>query len=1026
MLMLITSAAALAEVISGSCGENVTYSLDLETGALTIKGSGEMEAFSEKYISGNYRTTAPWGEYYDKISSVIIEDGVTNISREAFCGCSNISSIEISNTVKTIDGYAFHICSNLNSIAIPASVTNIHNNAFYGCSISAINVASNNNSYSSIDGVLFSKDKSTLIVYPEYRAGDSYEIPNTVTTIGHEAFRGASLTSVSIPNSVSSIESLAFQSCRLKSVNIPYSVTFIGYRAFVGCYSLTSINVENGNNYYCSADGVLFDKNKTELVQYPINKEGSIYEIPNSVTNIGDFAFQNCSNLPSIVIPDSVTNIGNCAFYYCENLSSVSIGKSVANIGNHAFSGNEKISEITLYPTTPPTVYNSYIFSNDVYNTAKLIVPGESYEEYKQHETWGKFNNIEYTSSFRMFTNENEMAVGESQMLQVKCTPDMANESISWNSSDSSIITVENGVVTAKAVGTATITATCGGFVSECTITVVDKKELEIVFGYCDDHVGGGVGNGTDKPIKCAIRIPASVLNNYKGCSITRIDVGVSDNVTQLVPVISTGGEENHATQAGRNGISGWNELELASPYAIGGDKDLYVGYQCVGTYAAGLSNIKSKYGSYISLGNEWEDYSDSDWGSFCIRVHIKGFDLPIDVVLTSDQIIECEAGQTVYLQSNVQNLSPEKINSLKLGYYIDNEYKGSKELTLDIEKGNIVPVSIPVTAPASSGIYNVKVEVESVNGKNDEVAANNTATIPLTIAGKTYDRKVVIEEITGTWCGWCIRGYVGMKEMAEKYPDNFIGIAVHGSDEMAGAINYNNIHDLLGTSYPACIANRNIKYKSGASPYDMEQAILALKDKALAEIKAEMYVLDADTTELMIKTHTEFGMNTSAPFRIAYVVVENGVGPYAQSNYYSGYTSMGGFENEGEYVALTFNDVARGIYGSYNGVAGSVPASVNEGQVYDYEYRLRMPSNVDCKSNVEVVTLLINQTTGEIMNAYKCSFDENADAIDSIDSVINQQVEVYSLGGIKQNTPRRGVNIVRMSDGTVKKVMVK
>lgn len=110
MLMLITSAAALAEVISGSCGENVRYSLDLETGTLTIKGSGEMEAFSPTSISDDYLTTAPWGEYYDKISSVIIEDGLTNISLFAFYGCFNISSIEISNTVKTIEDFAFNKC----------------------------------------------------------------------------------------------------------------------------------------------------------------------------------------------------------------------------------------------------------------------------------------------------------------------------------------------------------------------------------------------------------------------------------------------------------------------------------------------------------------------------------------------------------------------------------------------------------------------------------------------------------------------------------------------------------------------------------------------------------------------------------------------------------------------------------------------------------------------------------------------------------------------------------------------------
>lgn len=584
----------------------------------------------------------------------------------------------------------------------------------------------------------------------------------------------------------------------------------------------------------------------------------------------------------------------------------------------------------------------------------------------------------------------------------------------------------KKAIYTANAGGNATIAAACGGFVSENENTEGDKEKQEIVFGYSDNHVKGVIGSKEIEMIKCAICLPSSFLSRYKGCTITGVEALIAEEVTQLVPVVSDGGQENFATQEGTKGEVGWNEMKLVNPYVIDAEKDLYVGYECLGAHPIAHSGVQTEYGTYIYNDDSWIDYSSRGWGAFCILVHIEGYDLPVDVSLTIDQAVECGAGQTVSLQANVQNFTPEKLETLKLGYYIDNEYMGSKEVSLDVKKGNVGTASFSITAPASSGNYNLKIEVEEVNGKKDEVADNNTATIPMAIAGKTFGRKVVIEEGTGTWCGWCVRGYLGMKEMAEKYPDNFIGIAVHDGDEMANAENYEG---LLGyfLGFPMCIANRDTKYLLGAFPYEMEDAILAMKDNAIAEIKAEMYVLDNDTTELLIKTHTEFGFDTSTPYRIAYAVVENGVGPYAQENFYSGSeTPMGGFENQDKEIAMMYNDVARGIYGSFNGVEGSVPASVKEGQIYDYDYRLRLPSNVKCKSNVEVVALLINQITGGITNAYKCRFNPNADAITGIENATNSQVEVYSLGGFKQNALRRGVNIVRMSDGTVRKVIQK
>ena len=204
---------------------------------------------------------------------------------------SSVEYNSVTYTVTSIGDDAFYGCTGLTSVTIPNSVTSIGSSAFSGCSgLTSIDVASDNSNYCSVDGVLFNKDKTTLIQYPGGKQG-AYTIPNSVTSIGYAAFSGCSgLTSVTIPNSVTSIGAGAFNGCTgLTSVTIPNSVTSIGDGAFSGCTGLTSI------------------------------------EIPNSVTSIGRWAFYGCSGLTSIEIPNSVTSIGDYAFLGCSSLTSLKL-----------------------------------------------------------------------------------------------------------------------------------------------------------------------------------------------------------------------------------------------------------------------------------------------------------------------------------------------------------------------------------------------------------------------------------------------------------------------------------------------------------------------------------------------------------------------------------------------------------------------------------------------------------------------------------------------------------------------------
>lgn len=279
-------------------------------GSRAFSGNNKLESLS---LPKGLKTIGDYAFNYCKnLKSVDIPDGITTIGHGMFCGCSSLDNLVIPDSVTTIGSYAFETCDSLVSVDISAFVTSIGTCAFSGKNLVSINVDKDNENYCDIDGVLFTKDKKSLIVYPSAK-GDVYTIPDGVITVCTNAFDNSNVVTVNVPDSVEEIGSRAFDYCSsLKSINFGNGLKSIGTYAFCDCSSLESI------------------------------------VIPDSVENIGSSAFSNCSSLESIVIPNSVESIQDYVFTSCTNLKSVDFGTGVKTISSYAFDDCSSLESIII------------------------------------------------------------------------------------------------------------------------------------------------------------------------------------------------------------------------------------------------------------------------------------------------------------------------------------------------------------------------------------------------------------------------------------------------------------------------------------------------------------------------------------------------------------------------------------------------------------------------------------------------------------------------------------------------------
>lgn len=307
-------------------------------------------------IPGSVKKIGNWwgnanGQIFNGCSNlkeVILEEGIEEISGRAFDSCSKVKEWKLPKSLKRIGPGAFQ-STGVEEFNIPENVESIAATFISSSNLSRINVDSNNKYFTSVDGILFDKDSTRLIKYPENRDGSSYEVPNTVNTIDANAFGSCkNLQTIVIADSVEKIGDSAFYGSKLKTINLGGGITNINNKPFYGALNLTNINVITENDKYESENGVLFNKGKTILIKCPpaiIN--GEVYEIPNTVVEIGPQSFYR-SQIKNVIIPSSVKKIGSESFFQCYNLEELNLSEGLERIEWRALQQCNKIKTIVV------------------------------------------------------------------------------------------------------------------------------------------------------------------------------------------------------------------------------------------------------------------------------------------------------------------------------------------------------------------------------------------------------------------------------------------------------------------------------------------------------------------------------------------------------------------------------------------------------------------------------------------------------------------------------------------------------
>lgn len=508
-------------------------------------------------------------------------------------------------------------------------------------------------------------------------------------------------------------------------------------------------------------------------------------------------------------------------------------------------------------------------------------------------------------------------------------------------------------------------------------------------------------------------------------------------------------------------GADGVAEVTFDQPFEIPAD-GAYVGYSFTITEA---TTQNDKYPIIFIAGEDepnalvirtdnavpnWSDMYGNGFGKLYLNVKLSG-EFPDNVASPVDFGTHyVELGKETTAKVQVTNGGETPISSIDYTITANGETSAEQTVTLDnpVEFLKTGYFTIPVKADAAAGKVEKTLTITKVNG-NANNAVSPTAQFTVVTVNKFIERSVVIEEFTGTGCGWCPRGIIGMEKMRETFGDKFVGIGIHQYNSSDAMYLATNSYAKLGfTGAPSCAINRkgiiDPYYGTGDDIRDDFRDELAIP--AMAEISAK-----ADWNEDFTQVNATATVNPlfdGSNYEVEFVLIADGLSgtgtSWNQANYYYQYQASqlpedlaqfgtGGANGGSSVKGWVFNDVA--ISSSYSAGTNQAEAltDLKSGEAVETSYTLSLPTKTSLKNalhkeKIYAAVLLIDED-GIVANAVKVhveGYDPESQGIASVSTIDAATEKHYALDGRQLNAAQHGLNIIRMADGSVKKVMIK
>lgn len=620
------------------------------------------------------------------------------------------------------------------------------------------------------------------------------------------------------------------------------------------------------------------------------------------------------------------------------------------------------------------------------------------------------------------------------------------------------------------------------------------------ILSYCNGSYDEGIGLGNvskGDSLASAIRFTKEQLAPYKGGRITKLLVPAitKNGLSKLYGWIGIDGYEAPvAVKQVSSFAAGYNELTLDEAITIDGNSDIYIGASYVLKKSASSSQsycipvntaatevdggLIVGYGKKTATSLTWEDDSNSGGlGNFAIEAMVEGVETEnIEVALTSFSIANTQirTNGTLNVTVEMENNGANDVTSFDVAFTINGADAGTLNVVptaaVATDRTYSSTLSLPINLAERAQDAVLKATLTNINGQGDDAdTTDNSATGTFSAYEKMYPHKVLVEEGTGEWCGWCTRGIVAMDAMHEKNLDDFVGIAVHygyysstsgnltkaSIDSMAFVVNSSG--DLYGSlvgysGFPSAVFDK--QYEADPS-YAEDYYNYLTSQESTGMIYGRAY-WDGDNVVVSGDVQFCFSAPAGSNYRILTFLIEDEVGPYYQANYYTGGSNgeMGGFESLPKYTPVVYNDVLRGIYPDVPSdyvLGEQLTEAAEKGiwpeKVFQFEYtypitetveriavegsygKLVSDSRYQNRDNLRMAMALLDYDNGGVVvNACKMDIaPDEASTISGVATANDAPVEYYTIGGVRLDGPaNKGIYIEKQGSKVVKRMATK